>query len=300
MLEVLKRRTARRMRRLANDLTWLSNRMDPPIAPPTAEELQTLARNAVLKDCAAGRPGFVIGNGPSLMRQDLRPLAGQVTFVANGFWRHPIVALGPDGRRSDWQPAFYVIIDPLYFDGSDAIRTFYGELRARIDGARFLVPASGLGVVQTQALLPAERLHPCVFRGDLVGQGNFAFDFTQPLPGLFNVSLLSLLAALYAGCNPIYLLGMDHDWLAQPKCQTAHFYQVVTVDGHEEVRAIEREGRYSYRFNIECALAAFRSYELVLAGATERGVSIVNATDGGYLDVFPRANYADVVAALGR
>lgn len=298
MLDGLKQRAARRMRRVANDLTWLSNRIGPPIPPPTRDELRVLAGNAVLRDCCAGRPGFVIGNGPSLVKQDLRPLTGQVTFVANGFWRHPAVALPEGGGKPAWQPTFYAIIDPLYFDGCDAIRAFYGELRARIDGARFLIPAGGVDVVRDQDLLPADRLHPCIFRGDLATQQECAFDFTRPLPGLFNVSLLTILAAMYTGCNPIYLLGMDHDWLARPNCHSTHFYQVVTVDNHEEVRAIEREGRYSYRFNIECALAAFRSYEAILKTAREHGIQILNATDGGFLDVFPRVEYEDVAASL--
>lgn len=298
MLDGLKRRAARRMRRVANDLTWMSNRLDPPIPPPTAEELHTLAGNVALKDCCAGKPGFVVGNGPSLMQQDLQPLAGQVTFVANGFWRHPILTLPEDGSKPAWQPTFYAIVDPLYFDGCDAIRAFYAELQARVDGARFLIPASGVDVVRRQQLLPADRLYPCIFRGDLASQMECTFDFTRPLPGLFNVSLLTMLAAMYAGCNPIYLLGMDHDWLSRPNCHTAHFYKVVTVDNHEEVQAIEREGRYSYRFNIECVLAAFRSYEAVLAAANERGIQIFNATDGGFVDVFPRVKYEDVVSSL--
>ncbi len=297
MFDALARFAARRLRRAGRALSWWARRLDERTRRPGAAELGPLARNRVLRNSAAGRPGFVIGNGSSLARQDLSPLAGQCTFVANAFWRHPLLA-GYDASGAAWQPAFYSVVDPLYFDGSPPMIAFFAELRARVTRARFIVPAHQLDAVTRHGLLPADRVHPCLTRGDLAEQHRARFDLTQPIHGVINVALLGILAAMYAGCRPIYLLGLDHDWLATPGAKCRHFYQGLTVENHTEVAALENGTAHSYRFNMECLLSAFRSYEVVRATAGELGVEIYNATDGGFLDVFPRVRYQDVVRRL--
>lgn len=288
---------ARRLRRAGRTLTWWAQRLDDCLAAPKPDELAQLRCNAALKDIAAGRPGFIIGNGSSLARQDLGPLAGQMTFVANAFWRHPLMAAF-DARGAAWQPAFYTLVDPLYFDGSEPMQAFFTELRARTPSARFVVPLQHLAAVRRLGLLPLERVHPCLTRGDLSVQERALWDLTRPVHGVANVALFGILTAMYAGCRPIYLLGLDHDWLTTPGAECRHFYRGLSVENHAEVAALERGTAHSYRFNVECVLAAFRSYEVIRETARELGIEILNATDGGFLDVFPRVRYEDVIAQV--
>ena len=48
-----------------------------------------ITANRALKDRHVGKRCFVIGNGPSLARTDLAPLANEYTIGANSFYRHP-------------------------------------------------------------------------------------------------------------------------------------------------------------------------------------------------------------------
>jgi hypothetical protein len=57
----------------------------------SSAERDLLNQNEKLRNCHRGQRCFVIGNGPSLTKQDLAPLDGEITFVMNAFWKHPIL-----------------------------------------------------------------------------------------------------------------------------------------------------------------------------------------------------------------
>src|SRR5437762_13838485 len=76
------------------------------VLPP--EDLERLARNRAFAGRHAGQRCFILATGPSLATQDLGPLVGEITFVLNAFWKHPAV--------EQWQPTYYFLADPLFFD----------------------------------------------------------------------------------------------------------------------------------------------------------------------------------------
>jgi len=88
---------------------------------------------------------------------------------------------------------------------------------------------------------------------------------------------------------------MDHDWLSRPIIRCNHFYREVSVAGHPTFQAIEREGSETYLDNLEGMSTLYRMYYKVADLAAALGVRILNASRGGYLDVFARADYEDVV-----
>jgi len=47
------------------------------------------SKNLELKDKHLGKRAFIIGNGPSILNQDLTRLSNEVTFVLNSFFYHP-------------------------------------------------------------------------------------------------------------------------------------------------------------------------------------------------------------------
>jgi len=54
---------------------------------------------------------------------------------------------------------------------------------------------------------------------------------------------------------------------------------------------------WSYRHLMECQLVGWKAYENLARLAELKGIKIYNATDGGFLDVYERANYRDVVGS---
>jgi len=50
----------------------------------------------------SGERVFIIGNGPSTLKQDLSPLRHEVTMMSNQFWHHPNI---------DFTPTYYFCLD---------------------------------------------------------------------------------------------------------------------------------------------------------------------------------------------
>jgi hypothetical protein len=108
-----------------------------------------------------------------------------------------------------------------------------------------------------------------------------------------SVSQLCIMAAIYMGCSPIYLLGLDHDWLAH-RGEAGHFYPGHGgLEKHQEFKP--QLSDWSYKFLMECQLKLWTGYETLAEIAARKGIRILNATNGGFLDVFERVNYEDVI-----
>jgi hypothetical protein len=102
------------------------------------------------------------------------------------------------------------------------------------------------------------------------------------------VAQACLLLALYMGYRNIYLVGLDHDWLASPTKHTYFFDK----DPHWRDDAAD----FPYEIIMESILRLWKSYRHLREFAFARGTRIFNATRGGFLDVFPRVEYESLVA----
>lgn len=245
-------------------------------------EVAELLRNRETLGCQEGRRCFVIGNGPSLRRQNLQLLKSEITFVSNGFWKHSVIEY--------WQPSYYCFADPLIFTGATVMNSFFEQMMRRIKYSQFFVPYDAKNIIESYGLLPADKTRYVKFKGSL-GQDELSnLDLTGSMPGVINVIQLAIMAALYMKCSPIYLIGLDHDWLSHRGDDT-HFYDGPTVNGYTSNLAL---GQYSYKHLMQCQLILWNGYEKLRAYADGQGIEIINATDGGFLDVFRRINFSHI------
>ena len=287
MVNEIAKLSQRFLGRAGRELTGLADRLVVDEIPSRLER-RLLERNSVFKNRHKGQRCFVIGTGPSLKYQDISPLRGEVTYTMSSFWKHEIV--------KEWQPTYYCICDPIYFDGSQHIRNFFHSLTSRVGNSLFFIPLAGRAAVQEQRLLPLEHTYWVALGAELGSRSVIQIDLARVIPSPMTVSQLSLMLAIYMGCSPIYLLGLDHNWLSQP--EIAHFYPgLAGLENHPEVKPELKQ--HSYRFILECALMIWKGYEVLLDLANRRGIEIFNATAGGCLDVFPRRRYEDIIGLPG-
>jgi len=251
--------------------------------PVSQNDKELLNRNQVFKNKHKNYRCFVIGNGPSLNKQDLSLLSNEITIAVNAFCKHPIV--------EKWQPTYYCFADPLYFDGSKEMRNFFQNLQQKIYSSKYLVPIYAKNVIENQELLPKEQTYYAAFRGNLNNGLNYNIDLTESIPGAQSVSQLAIMWALYMGCSPIYLLGLDHDWLAH-RGMDAHFYRGTTIDNYSKAEG--DLNKYYYKDDLKAVLELWKGYETILRIAANKNISIINATEGGFLDVFERREYKSI------
>ena len=279
------------VRRAGNDLVRLAHRL-PVRDLPTRAQRELLTRNGVLANKHKGQRCFVVGTGPSIAAQDLEPLGSELTFVMNAFWEHQIV--------KTWQPTYYFLSDGIYFDGSSQSRQFLRSLCTQVFDSTFFAPLKYRERVLESDLLPAERTFWLAFGEEFHVPGIKVekIDFTAVVPSPRSVSQLCIMAAIYMGCSPIYLLGLDHDWLAH-RGENRHFYSGNSgLDTHPKLKPVLSDTRY--RAIMESQLILWSGYEKLLEISEREGCHIINLTNGGFLDVFERGNYEQVVGLKPR
>src|SRR5262249_39479466 len=156
------------------------NRCAAPFAPNYEQliddrQKQMVMANIRFKDRHRGGRAFILGNGPSLNQQDLTPLKEEITFGTNTFWKHPQIG--------QWQPTYYCLVDPLYFDGSDAMCRHLTELSRHVYESEFFVPVTAITTIERNSLLPLDRLNPIRFHDDITVVGLKSVDLTGRIPG---------------------------------------------------------------------------------------------------------------------
>jgi hypothetical protein len=233
-----------------------------------------LKRNEKFRNCHKGRRCFVIGNGPSLNQQDLAPLANEITFVSNYFHHHPIIS-------ESWQPKYYCLTDPAYFDGREPVELMR-DIVTTVPSAPFFVPHYASDFLSQTRVLPEERTYYVGLCGGLEDEWDEIPDFTRVTPGVQTVVQLGIMAGMFMGCSTIYLMGLDHDWLSHGG--SGNFYQ---PQGNAE--------GWNYKSLMAAMTTIWNVYEMHQRIAAKHGIRIVNVTAGGFLDVFERARYEDVI-----
>jgi len=279
----LARRIARfGLARTASLVEYLALQLECPVL--NNSQLIILRRNYKFHLCYAGKRAFVIGNGPSLNLQNLSLLKGELTFVVNSFWRHPIL--------SSWQPVGLALADPLYFRQDIKRQHEFAGMHHNITEGAFFVPLSAHNIISSNNLLPEDRTFYCSLCGSMERLEDFDYDLTKPIPGCQTVTLFAIMIALYMGCNPVYLIGMDHDFLATPSDPT-HFYN---TEAEARMRPEDEKGfvTWSYEELMVAVTKMWRGYQNLKHVSEKRGYEIYNATEGGFLDVFPRVKFEEL------
>lgn len=245
----------------------------------TLEQTKILGRNIKFKDKHKNQAGYVIVNGPSLAAQNIDKLKNKVTFVVAGFWKHDAVL--------SWQPTYYSILDANFFKQTPEIDNFYKSLRERIRSSIFFFPLfRGFDMINKNKYFKPDEVYYIASLGD-VDHRNELTDIVQ---GFAGVGAFALSQAIYMGCNPIYLLGFDHDYLAN-RGLDRHFYQGSTIKGGGDITLAERT---PYDEEMKANTHLWANYRRLDRIAKERGIKIFNATNGGYLDVFERVSFNDL------
>lgn len=250
-----------------------------------------LLANGALKGRHAGeRRCFVIGNGPSLAKMDLAPLANEYTIGANSFYKHPQAATV--GLR------YLCVGDPHFMRNTPECVAWHQTLCEKMPRTVFLLHNDAEPLVRDNGLYQGRELY-FVRTGLTTPTAAFArIDFTRGLNvGTTTGTLVAIPLAMYLGFSEIYLVGFDANWLDNYD-GSYHFY-----DKHElfpEFDSVSADTRgFSYEDEVTMVLREYHSHRLLQQIAQSRGIKLMNATLGGRLDMHPRIEYRSLFGGAG-
>lgn len=243
----------------------------------------------------------IMGNGPSLadtIRDNRRLLEVFPTLAVN------FAAIAPE--FSELRPEFYLLADPHFFKDSDEGNL--AQLRARLATVSWPMTLFVPRTARKKALsLYASNPNITIRCFNFVGAEGFgwleraAYASRMAMPRPRNVLVPSIMVAITEGFSKIIIVGADHSWMKTIWVTDEN--EVVSVQPHfyTESQAEESRIRHDYRNRklhdvVQSFAIAFKSYHKIANFAASKGVSIINATPGSFIDAFQRRSAPQLLA----
>lgn len=218
---------------------------------------------AGLADRHRGERCFVIGNGPSLRRTDLSRLDGEITFGMNRIYLM-FDELG-------FGTSYYVSVNELVIEQC-------AEDIARLQMPKFLT-------WRARRWLPRDGSAIFV-DSDFTGPETFSPRATGRMFEGSTVTYVALQLAYHMGFGQAILIGVDHNFSAKGEANA-----VVESQGDDPDHFSPQYFGKGFRWQLPDLEASERAYRMAKQAYQAGGRQILDATVGGKLDVFPKADY---------
>lgn len=228
-----------------------------------------------LKNKYDGSRCFIIGNGPSLSKEDLDLLINEKTFAFNRIYdMYPY---------TEWRPDFYMMVD------KNLLNILKKDIKSLSDSDIFINDKK-----MVEKFRKLVNIHQIVLSGEffikkekmIINKVNE--DVFLNFSVTHTVVLSAMEFAFFMGFKEIYLLGVD-----------CNFSCTIDMEGNKKIddevishfEAMKDKNKYpAYKEAMIICFQKFKDY------ADAHDIKIYNATKGGKLEVFPRVKLDTVLS----
>lgn len=224
-----------------------------------------------IRNMHLGKRCFIVGNGPSLKREYLDVLHehNEICFGMNHIYDL--------FDRTKWRPNFYFCFD------RDFIRAEYKAI-TELDVDNIFIEYSKAPKIRAEKDNVYYYFSDYVFsvkRGCAITD-HVCTELQKEASFVTNTTHLCIEFALYMGFKEIYLLGIDHDY--------SFGYGKNHAEGISEGK--HNDDKVFCNSDMGVAITKYKQYADF---AKQNGTTILNATDGGKLEVFKRINFGELM-----
>lgn len=224
-----------------------------------------------LHNSQPGKRCFIIGNGPSLRQTDLSKLRNEVTIGMNRIF----LAFPEMG----FSTTYYLSVNDLVVEQSaEEIRRLEMPRFVSWRAHRWLEPQQNLYFLHTTYTGP-----------------KFALDMTGRIWEGATVTYTALQLAYYLGFQQVILIGVDHNFVTQGKPNTT-----ITSQGDDPNHFHPGYFGKGFRWQLPDLETSEIGYRMARSVYEADGRSVVDATVGGKLQVFPKVTYEDLFRETGK
>lgn len=213
-----------------------------------------------------GQKAIVVCNGPSLNQTNLEPLKNVFTFGLN--------KINLLFERSAFRPSCIVSVNKLVIEQN---QEFFNstEIPLFIDsaGVRWVKSRKNVAFLKS-------------------GSEGFARDCSMTLFQGYTVTYVAMQLAFHMGFREIGLIGCDHSFAVSGPAN-----KTVVAGAADASHFDPNYFANGARWQLPDLIESERAYLLAKKIFGEFGGRIVNCTDGGRLELFPRMNLPDFIAA---
>ena len=231
-----------------------------------------------LKDRFQGERCFIIGTGGSLTNEDLEKLQNEYTFGCNRLYKM--------FSELKWRPVFYCFYD------AQRLEMLKKDLSYIIDNSDYVFTSSGIkDNIENKYIdmdkmffvhVEKEKYYPKLPK--------FSEDIEQCVYDGQTVIYMATQIAVYLGFKEIYYLGVDNHYSVELNLDGTVRYDAAVKDYPEQIGGMELE-----RSVIPQIELTTMSFESVKQYADAHNINVYNATRGGKLEVFERADLDEII-----
>ena len=254
-------------RRLTAPYWWWYNRASHQFAAfLDPRRRKSIARIESFRNKHRGERCFILGNGPSLKKTDLSLLRNEITFGMNR-----IYLLYP---QIGFSTSYYLAINTL------VIKQCANEIMD-LDIPRFVCWRGRQWLREDPSILylDTDYTPPPTFSTDVSGR---VFEGST-------VTYAALQLAYHMGFEEVILIGVDHSFTTQGKPNVT-----VISDGDDPNHFSAEYFGKGFQWQLPDLEASEQAYRMALEAYEASGRRVLDATIGGKLDVFPKANYENL------
>lgn len=233
---------------------------------------RNLRRIKGLRGRYAGRRCVVMGNGPSLLQVDLNLFADEVTIVSNG---HFLI-----WDTLAYRPTFLTVEDPLVAeDRADELAQITDVTKVFPFDLKHVLPPADDSTLYVNFPRSYRRFP------------RFSWNAAKRIYWGGTVSFMNLQLAVHLGCNPVILVGFDHNYTVPVERTHGDVITSTTADVNHIHPDYFGPG---FRWHDPRLDRMEEAYRCARRALDERGVDVFNATAGGKLEVFERVPLSEL------
>ncbi|HVP21129.1 MAG TPA: 6-hydroxymethylpterin diphosphokinase MptE-like protein [Anaerolineaceae bacterium] len=241
---------------------FISRSLEWPAATFHPWRRESIHRLAALRDTHRGERCFIIGNGPSLKNTDLQKLKSEFTIGMNRIF----LAFPEIGFKT----SVLLSVNDLVVEQSAQ------EIQA-LEIPRFLSWRA------RRWIRPDDTLH---FLYTTYTGPKFARDVTGRLWEGATVTYTALQLAYHLGFATVILIGVDHSFVTKGKPNTT-----VVSQGDDPNHFDPAYFGKGFRWQLPDLDTSEQAYWMARKAYEESGRRVIDATVGGKLQIFPKADY---------
>lgn len=257
-------------------------------------KIRPCKNNIRLKNCIKGKRCFVLGNGPSLRKQNLSMLDGEIVFTVNQVLRNK--------QYGRFKSSFHFWMDDNFFvfnkhnpedeELQEIMRKTANQSNVKCfypyNKKKYLIE-NDIPIDNAFFLFPMLKMH---------GRFKKKPQIEKYIPGFGTVVLYAVYAAIYMGVSEIYLLGCDETGIESTinsilkTNNNTYSYDISENEKLRMEKMVERSSILQYAYSYYGAIKGFddmRKY------CSRRNVKLINLSAQSVLDMIPTGSLETVL-----
>lgn len=256
-----------------------------------------IKQNKDLKNTHVGERCFILGNGPSLKKINLKSLADEFIFTCNYF---NLVDDYQDAKTNFhlWMDLNLFGMRPEVKSDPEMVKKCFSDISK--EAPMCFIPAVAYPFVKKQELDKLLNIRYIYARRPIRNTGIYNIDLTKSVYSCSTVVQYAVQIAIYMGFSEIYLLGCDStniitqlNSILGQQSEGLHAYSSGKDNTEKAVKELMNSWNTNRFLNDHYIL--FRGYELLNEYCDNNGIKLMNCSDPTLITEIKRISFDEII-----